>query len=153
MHGERDDEAASMDATYRAIGCFITYFSGVEEVMRDYLALKVGLKLKDYNAVITHDFALLCTAVEDVFGRTLDEERRKALRGLISRARELNNQRVRVAHGQWWPDHEGGTLWHVSRQTLRGNVSKEMAVFLDHQTELARELIVQMRGFFEKESA
>ncbi|WP_158671867.1 hypothetical protein [Bradyrhizobium guangdongense] len=140
-----------MDATYRAIGCFITHFSGVEEVMRDYLALKVGLALQDYNAVITHDFALLCTAVEEVFGRTLDAQNKKHLRGLISRARELNIQRVKVVHGQWWPDHEGGTLWHISRQNLRAKVSGKMAISLNHQTELARELMVQMRVFFEQE--
>jgi hypothetical protein len=109
--------------------------------MRYYLAVEIKLDLNYYNAAITHDFALLCTTVQEVFGRTLEtEEKKKELKRLISRARVLNDLRVKIVHGNWWPDHEGGTLLHVSRRTLREDVSGEMTAHLETQADLMREL-------------
>jgi hypothetical protein len=134
-------ENKTSEATYRAIGRFIRGFSSVEHTLRFHLAIEVKLDMAYCNAVVTHDFALLCTGVQEVFGQTLEtEEKKKELKKLISRARELNDLRVKIVHGNWWPDFEGGTLLHVSRRSLREEVFAEMAAHLEKQVDVAREL-------------
>ena len=142
--GEQDDRSA--EATYRAIGLFIDGFSSVEYTLRYYLAVEVKLDMNYFHPVLTHDFALLCTAVHEVFGQTLEtEEKKKELKQLIGRARELNDLRVKIVHGQWWPHFEGGTLLHVSRRSLKENHSAEMAAHLTKQAELTRQLFWELQ--------
>lgn len=80
--------------------------------------------------------------VDTVFGQTLETEReKKQLKKSISRARALNDLRVKIAHGkQWLPYHEGGTLLHVSRRRLKEDQSAGIAAQLEKQAVLAREL-------------
>ncbi len=134
---EQDDE----DATHRAIGRFLEGFSGIEQSLRYYLAIEVKIDMNYSRATITHDFALLCTAVHEVFNQTLKtDKKKKQLKKLMSRARELNDLRVKLAHGKWWADFEGGTLLHVSRRNLKESQFSNMAAHLEKQVDLTRDL-------------
>lgn len=116
-----EDYDAAEEATYLAIGRFIRRFSSIEFTMRYYLAEAVGMNLEYTSAIITHDFALLCTAVTTVYSKILKtDEERKILKQLISKCRAMNDLRVKVVHGhQWFPGYNGGMVAHVSRQTLQ----------------------------------
>ena len=126
-------EAATEEATYRAIGRFIKMFSSIERTMRMFLAEAVELNLEYVTPIITHDFALLCTAVKTVYLRLLKtDEERAILKQLISECRALNDLRVKVVHGEvWFPGHNGGTVAHVSRQTLELKDTSGMAERLE----------------------
>ncbi|MGJ4929084.1 hypothetical protein ACQR1I_04690 [Bradyrhizobium sp. HKCCYLS2038] len=127
----KDTEADN--ATYRAIGLFLTKFAFLEHSLRYFLCAEVGMSVKFMNRVITHDFAMLCSTVLAVFSETLEtEDEKNRLKSVISRARELNNLRVKVAHGKsWWTDYESGMLFHVSRQTLREQEVSNVAALLE----------------------
>lgn len=145
------EAAQSQEATYRAIGMFIHAFSMLEHSMRYYLAVEVGLDDKFAGAIITHDFALLCTAVQEVFGETLEtDEMRKQLKKQIKKAREINDQRVKVVHGMWLPDRSGGSLFHVARSSLRANAETDMARLLERQTELTQEIDLRLTSLFHR---
>ena len=45
--------------------------------------------------MITHDFALLCRAVQEVFSETMETEQKERLKKLISRVHEFNQLRVK----------------------------------------------------------
>ncbi|MGY4463109.1 hypothetical protein [Bradyrhizobium sp. LB13.1] len=78
------DEDATREATYRAIGRFIHQFASVEWTLRYYLAQAVKLDLNYMDAIVTHDFALLCTAVTSVYSNILKtEDEKKLLKKLI----------------------------------------------------------------------
>jgi len=137
------------EQTFRAIGHFIDAFAAVESVLRTYLAREIKLENKYADAIVTHDFALLCTAVLTVFNETLerDEEKQK-LKKCISDARQLNDLRVKVVHGYWEPYFSAGTLHHVSRRTLKKDVVAEMASHLEKQADAADELVQRLQHIF-----
>jgi hypothetical protein len=133
---------ANEEATYRAIGRFITKFASVEHTMRYHLAEEIKLDLHYMSVVITHDFSLLCTAVTTVFSKTLkSEDHKPVLKRLISKCRELNDIRVKVVHGQWFAFSEGGTVAHISRRSLQIEDTTEMAKLLDTATADAQQLV------------
>lgn len=109
------------EETYLAIGHFIKRFSSIEWTLRYYLPQAVGLDMKYMDVIITHDFALLCTAVSTVYSELLKtDQERKRLKKLIGQCRAMNDIRIKVVHGlNWFADFDGGTLAHVSRSTLR----------------------------------
>jgi hypothetical protein len=113
-----DDQS---EKTCRAIGLFIFSFSQLEYTLRHYLSEEVHLESQFFNAVISHDFALLCTAFMNVFLRTRGQNFVDELSPLIKQCRELNDERVRVVHGLWMPAFEGGIVYHVGR----GNLSQK----------------------------
>src|ERR1700748_1567690 len=132
---EETAEATAEDATYRAIGRFIASFCDLEGTLRLHLAVEIKLDLNYMTAVVTHDFALLCTAVSTVFSKTLKtEEERRRLKVLISKCRALNDIRVKVAHGQWFAFYEGGTVARVSRRTLATEDTNDMVKLLEKAT-------------------
>jgi hypothetical protein len=133
------------EATYRAIGLFITKFASVEWTLRYYLGLASKIDMHYLAPVITHDFALLCTAVMTVFSEVLKtDEDKKKLKKLISRCRVLNDTRVKVVHGQWFAFHDGGMVAHRSRQTLWTEDTTGMAKLLQHQAEEGRQIFVEL---------
>jgi hypothetical protein len=114
-----DFDDATEEATYRAIGRFINRFSSIEWTLRYYLTQAVKLDMKYMYAIMTHDFALLCTAVTSVYSDILkNDENKKLLKKLISQCRAINDTRVKVVHGQWFAFSEGGMVAHSSRQNL-----------------------------------
>ncbi|MCP3468024.1 hypothetical protein [Bradyrhizobium sp. CCGUVB23] len=125
---EQMDEHATREATYRAIGMFIHQFASVEWALRYHLAQAVKLSPVHMDIIITHDFALLCTAVAVTFSDKLKTDAdKKQLKKLISQCRAMNDTRVKVVHGQWFPFMEGGAVTHRSRQNLKSESTIEMA--------------------------
>jgi hypothetical protein len=134
------------EATYRAIGRFITKFASVEWTLRFHLAEEIKLDLHYMTVVVTHDFALLCTAVSTVFSKTLKvEDHKRVLKRLISKCRELNDIRVKVVHGQWFAFSEGGTVAHISRRSLQTEDTIEMAKLLEEATADAQQLFAELQ--------
>jgi hypothetical protein len=149
MPTEKDLKAlheGSDEATYRAIGRFIAQFASVEHTMRFYLAEEIKLDLNYMSVVITHDFALLCTAVTTVFSKTLkSEDQQRDLKRLIGRCRALNDTRVKVVHGQWFTFAEGGTVAHISRRSLKTEDTKDMAALLEKEANDALAVAVDLQ--------
>lgn len=118
-----DQEAVKLlaedDAFFSSIGRFIFQFSQLEYAIRVTVANAAGLADEHFNAIMTHDFALLCTVAQTVFSTCLSKDQLPKLEALISRLRRLNEERVRVVHGLWVVTIEGGKLHHVSRNKLR----------------------------------
>ena len=143
-------EEAAEEATYNAIGRFIARFGGLEYTLRFHLAEEIKLDLHYMTVLVTHDFALLCTAVSTVFSKTLKtEEERRQLKALISKCRALNDIRVKVVHGQWF-DNEGGTVAHVSRRTLATEDTKDMAKLLEKATNEMRDVFNELQLLLSK---
>jgi hypothetical protein len=127
-------------ATY-AIGRFIFEFSQLEFCLRYHTGTEAGLEGKNFTAIMTQDFALLCTAAIDVLGRSLrEDDNKRVLKEIISECRKLNDVRVKVAHGLWVPFHEGGTVQHVSRSSLKISVNVEQAKQLEQYADQANHL-------------
>ena len=130
---EQEWTRLTMELTLRSIGLFIFSFSALEHGLRLFLGEKINLDAKFHHSVITHDFALLCTAVLEVCRETTSKETYDRLKKLISRVREFNDLRVKVVHGAWVPGSDGGLLVHVSRQNLQDFYTNEMAEYLEEQ--------------------
>jgi hypothetical protein len=144
-------EQAKKDAIYRAIGRFIAEFSVIESILKGHLAIEVKLRTDFYDAIITHDFSLLCTAVLQVFSSTIqDEALVEDLKKFISRCRKINDVRVKVAHGDWWPHEAGGAVRHVSRQKLESVRSTDMTEALEKHADEAYQLGCDIDALFVK---
>jgi hypothetical protein len=142
----KEIEDATEEATYRAIGRFIARFGGLEYTLRFHLAEEIKLDLNYLSVLVTHDFALLCTAVTTVFSKTLKtEEERRELKTLISKCRALNDIRVKVVHGQWFAFHDGGMVAHVSRRTLAIEDTTGMAKLLEEKTNEASAVFIKLQ--------
>jgi len=128
-------------ATYHAIGRFMFEFSQMEYAIRYYVAAEAGIKDEHFSAIMTHDFALLCTIATDVLSQSFKEEdQRRQLKDIIKECRKLNDERVVVAHGLWVPFREGGAVHHVSRSSLKTNMSVDQAKHLEKQANHANHL-------------
>lgn len=121
-------------------------FSQLEFTIRHYVGLEAGIHDDYFTAVMTHDFALLCTAAKAVFGLKLKPDGQKKLKKLLGECLELNEERVRVAHGLWVPFEQGGTVHHTPRASLKFTVREEQAAHLEKQADAANAL----RQIFEK---
>jgi hypothetical protein len=66
--GQSDVDAES---TYHAIGHFMFEFSQLEYAIKHYVAEAVGIQEMHYHAVMSHDFALLCTVATEVLSQKL----------------------------------------------------------------------------------
>jgi hypothetical protein len=128
-------------ATFHAIGRFIFEFSQLEFCLRFHTGNAAGLEGQNFTAIMTQDFALLCTAAVEVLGRSLKhEENKRFLKEVVNECRRLNDVRVKVVHGLWVPFHEGGTLQHISRSSLKITVSVEQAEELEQYAARANHL-------------
>jgi hypothetical protein len=148
---QEPDYDDATEATYRAIGRFIDQFASVEWTLRFYLTQAVKLDLGYMTTIITHDFALLCTAVASVYSNILKtEEDKKLLNKLISQCRAMNDTRVKVVHGQWFPFAEGGMVAHRSRQNLKLEDMTGMAAFLEKQSQEGVSLFADLQVLLAK---
>jgi hypothetical protein len=135
------------EATYHAIGRFMFEFSQMEYAIRHYVGAEAGIKDEHFNAIMTHDFAILCTVAADILSQSFKEEdQRRRLKDIIKECRKLNAERVIVAHGLWVPFRHGGTVHHVSRSSLKTNMSVDQAKHLEKQADQANHL----RGMLEE---
>jgi hypothetical protein len=134
------------EETYLAIGRFMFEFSQLEMSLRHNIALEAGVKDRYFNAVMTHDFALLCTIAQELLGHSWESEEQSArLVAIIKECRKLNDVRVRVAHGLWVPYRAGGTVHHVSRSSLKPQMSSDQSQELEGKAQA----INQLRSKFE----
>jgi hypothetical protein len=114
--------------------------------MRHAVAQEVKIDFQFYHAVMTQDFAMLCSAFNAVFSQTLKtEHQKKRLKAVVSRARQLNDVRVKIVHGvQWDEDYDGGILLHVSRQSLEMQDLKGMAALLEREARHCSEVFGEL---------
>jgi DNA primase len=131
--------------TYEAIGRFIFEFSQLEYEIRYRVSEEVWISEEYFNAIMVHDFSVLCTAADHVFEICFEKEPEKAkkFKALIKKARALADIRNAVAHGLWVPFMDGGKVIHVPR-TLKPNISTEQATALNKKADEACELRAQI---------
>ena len=130
-------------ATYQSIGRFIFEFSQLEAALRHFVGAYSGVKEEFADAVISHDFSLLCTIASQVLVDPNDTH--GILDKIISDCRRMNDVRVRVVHGLWAPFQDGGTLLNISRRNLKPFMSGDQAQRLEaHAGE-----VNQLRNRFE----
>lgn len=100
-----------------------------------------------FNAIMTHDFATLCTGAIEVFRHSCSDkkERFERMERLLNRARTLGNERNTVAHGLWLPFQEGGKVIHVPR-SLKAKISIEQAKGLEDKADQANALRAEIEA-------
>jgi hypothetical protein len=86
-----DHAHLTAEKTYRAIGRFVFEFSQLEYAIRHYVAEEAGVMGEYFNAIMTHDFATLCTGAIEVFRHSYSDrrERFEKMERLLNRARTL----------------------------------------------------------------
>lgn len=136
------------EAVYQAIGKFIFAFSQLEYMLKEHVGCEAGVKDEHFTAMMTHDFALLCSIALDVLGKSCkDDEEKEELRAIITDCRKLNDVRVKVVHGLWVPFMDGGRVWHVSRNSLKPSMNVEQASELEHYCSIANQLLKRLQDF------
>ena len=144
---ETDQSAA--EKTYRAIGRFIFEFSQAGYTIRYHLAEEIGLDERFFCAIVeSYDVGLLCNAAKEVFARTRDEESGIRIKSLIDKFFDLNVHRNRVAHGLWAPFKDGGTVHHVSRNSLKSRPAANQAEALEKLADAANSLRARLERAF-----
>jgi hypothetical protein len=88
-------------------------------VLKLWIADWVKLPEEFRDQIMMHDFSLLCTIAENVLPVGMKETADRTLKPIIAKFRELNNHRVRIAHGWWIVGGRSGWVSHVSRQKLK----------------------------------
>ena len=140
-HNQRAvNKFTSEDQFFAAIGRFIFEFSQLEYTIKHHIAETVDLQDQYFNAIMTHDFALLCTIAESVLGPRVAEQKAADFKKLIAKCRSLNTDRVRIAHGLWFVGGGRGALHHVSRQKLKEDTHFEEANDIANKADLAANL-------------
>ena len=109
--------------TYERIGEFIYWFSRVEWALRLALSSQaLDLPSSELSQlVLPQEFNKLCDVTLAVYGHkgTHTETELRQIRKLISRCREINRIRNRIAHGTWGrrpEDLSGHLATHMSRE-------------------------------------
>jgi hypothetical protein len=128
-----------VEATYRAIGRFMCEFSQLEYAIRAVVSDESGLDDIHFNAIMVHDFSVLCTGAIEVFfiGK---EANKTEMRKLLNQARSLGDVRNRIAHGLWVAHLDGGRVIHVPRNSLKGKIFKDQAKELEKKADEANAL-------------
>jgi hypothetical protein len=124
------DFSHDSELTYKAIGRFIFEFSQLEAALKYYIAEKCEIKDEHFATLMVHDFAMLCSIARKVLVAD-DDVDGKELNRIISDCRKMNDVRVRVAHGLWVPFMQGGTVHHMSRQSLKPRMSHDQTQELE----------------------
>jgi hypothetical protein len=112
------NKLSESEKLYSAIGRFIVEFSWLEHELKMHVAGAIGLPDEHFPAIMTQDFASLCTVAQTVLSQIVSKA--DNLKAWISKCRSLNDDRVRIVHGLWIVgiDGEGRGLIHLSRQKL-----------------------------------
>lgn len=117
-HQRSINKFTAEDKFYSAIGRFIFEFSQLEYTLKYHIAEVIELKDEYFNAITSFDFSMICTIAESVLLPKLPRRGANQLKKIINTCRELNGDRVRVAHGLWYINRDTGTLHAISRQNL-----------------------------------
>src|SRR5262245_14484342 len=105
-HRRAVNKFTAEDRFFSAIGRFFFEFSQLEFQIKYHVAEAISLKDEHFDAIMSYDFAMLCTVAQTVI-MPLNEDAATKLKKLISKCRELNNERVRMAHGLWVVGKDG----------------------------------------------
>ena len=123
-------ERKNLKAVHEEIWSFIFPFSQLVFTIRDFLGSVLSIPEQHFDAITgAYDFATLCNVSKSVFTKEYPskaEQYKKIFNGCL----ELNNDRVRVAHGTWFDDLEGESARHVARGSF------EPKFFFEKQGEL-----------------
>jgi hypothetical protein len=114
--------ACDEDTLYRSIGRFVFNFSRFEDVLRWRVVAALGMNAPQGRLVTpAMDFAFLCRLGKVVFQERYKEDEQKSseLSQILNQALEINESRVRVAHGSWYLNRPAGFTVHTSRNTLQ----------------------------------
>jgi len=124
-------------------------FSQLEIAIRRAICDESGLDDIHFNAIMVHDFSVLCTGGIEVFfiGK---EEHKKEMRRLLNQARALGDIRNRVAHGIWIADRDHGKVVHVPRNSLKGKIYKDQAKELEAKADEAIALRAKIEALVAK---
>jgi len=129
---------------FQLIGEFIFWFSQLEFTIKVRLSSALNLPDGLLDAVTApYDFAMLCTVTSVVLAHKFPEGK-KDIENVLNKCRDLNNDRVRIAHGMWTQGKDGLMASHVSRQKLQLKHFYENQVELSKLTERARQLMIAM---------
>ncbi|MBR1155703.1 hypothetical protein JQ575_34525 [Bradyrhizobium sp. JYMT SZCCT0428] len=122
---------------YKAIGRFIFWFSKLEGYLKAHIVGLLDLERDIFDAVVSpYDFSTMCKVLEKLMlAKKLAEP--NALSKYFSKCRSINDQRVRVAHGDW-------TLTgarHVARGKLEAEIYFATPEDLNKHAATCQELI------------
>jgi hypothetical protein len=114
---------------YLAIGRFVFWFSKLEGMLKADLAGLLDLENKHFDPVTSaFDFAQLCSVLKAIKRKGSTEEAAKWVDDYFKQCMKVNEERVRVVHGDW-------TLTGV-RVVYRG--SREPKIYFSDPAELLR---------------
>lgn len=140
-HKKSVNKFTSDDRFFSAIGRFIFEFSQLEYTLKHHVAEQVNINDEHFTAVMTHDFAVLCTIAESVLVRPgMAEDQTIRLKELIKKCHSLNGDRVRIVHGLWFVGGEEGRLFRAPRGRVETKVYYEKADEVANLADLANSL-------------
>jgi len=149
-----NNDVASREAAYVAIGKFIVAFSQLEFIIRHTLAEVLDTKHFD-EVTSPYDFATLCRVTEALIKAAPDCDKATAreVGNLFRECLRLNDQRNRLVHGTWSFGEEDPTTLtarHVSRQTLTAKdyftTVAEIEVVINQAEDLRRRVVMFLIG-------
>lgn len=120
------------DDLYKEIGKFMVGFSGMESVLRLLIGIESKVQSIFKEALMqVFDFSTLVNTLKEFYKQTItDEEEKKNIIRLLNECLNINNDRVRIAHGSWIFKEDGrGSLVHMKKGRIRsdeffGNISE-----------------------------
>ena len=135
---------SSRDEVFRSIGMYVYWFSQLEYVLRIVAVELLGLSSEQAGGVMpVIDFASICGTCRAHIHKVPAESREKGLE-LIKRAFQVNEDRIRVAHGFW---SKGGAL-HVSRSSFKRGMHFSEPGELQRKAEEVKALTDQIWDLF-----
>ena len=136
------EEKERKSKVFSSIGAFTFQFSQLEFTIRSLLGRMLKLTELQFDAVTApYDFAILCTVTKIILTQNF-QPRENEIKIIFNKCRELNDNRVRIAHGLWSDDGRKISTRHVPRQNLVANQFFEDSNELAQLTETAQRLMV-----------
>jgi hypothetical protein len=152
-HQQAVNELSEAERFFSAIGRFIYEFSQLEYELKLHVAGAIGLKDEHFPAIMTYDFAMLCTVAETVLVPIYNPRQTANFQALIGKYRSLNDDRNRVVHGLWEIGMGGSGLIHVPRRKLEYTVHFRDSGALARKADLANDLREELRKIAQDMSA
>jgi hypothetical protein len=110
------------DTLFRSIGNFVFNFSRFEDVVRGRVIECLQLDENRRRIVMAAmDFAFMVGACKQLFAIKFKSEPEKLaeLYKILDAGFEINQSRIRVAHGSWYMNRPAGFAVHTSRNTFQ----------------------------------
>ncbi len=138
-------EAERRTRGFLSIGEFIFRFSQLEFTIRVLLSGILKLTDAQFNAVVgVYDFAMLCKVTSAILQHEFPKKKTE-IKGLLEkRCLDLNNHRVRIAHGLWTDNTEEIVVRHLSRNSLKAEFYYEDHGELKGLIDTAQQLMAEV---------